>query len=141
MQTEEVGPAAVLERVSRMVRRLGTAGDLSLTAVMVIARLAGDGPQRLTELAVGEGLSQPGMTQLVSRLERDGLVRRTASAGDRRGVLVAVTDAGNDLVARRRAQRAAALDELLGRLDPADQAAIAAALPALARLAEAGQIA
>ena len=141
MQTEEASLGAVLERVSRLVRRLGTTGDLSITAATVIARLTGDGPQRLTELAVGEGLSQPGMTQLVSRLERDGLVRRTASAGDRRGVLVAVTDAGRELIAERRAQRAAALHELLGRLDPADQAAIAAALPALARLAEAGKTA
>jgi DNA-binding MarR family transcriptional regulator len=54
-------------------------------------------------------------------------------------VLVAVTDAGAELVTRRRAERAAALDDLLGRLDPADQAAIAAALPALARLADAGK--
>jgi DNA-binding MarR family transcriptional regulator len=141
MQTAEASLGPVLEQVARLVRRLGTAGDLSLTAATVIVRLAGDGPQRITELAVGEGTSQPGMTQLVSRLERDGLVRRTAGAGDRRSVLVAVTDAGGELVTRRRAERAAALDELLGRLGPADQAAIAAALPALARLAEAGRTA
>jgi DNA-binding MarR family transcriptional regulator len=136
MQNGEAGLGIGLERVTRLVRQLATAGDLSLTAALVVARLAGDGPQRLTELAVGEGLSQPGMTQLVTRLERDGLVRRTASTGDRRGVLVEVTDAGGELVERRRAQRAAALDELLGRLDPGDQAAITAALPALARLAD-----
>jgi len=129
----------VLEQVTRMVRRLATAGDLGLTAVLVVARLATDGPQRLTDLAISEGMSQPGMTQLVTRLERDGLVSRTASAGDRRGVLVAVTDAGGDLVARRRVQRSAALDDLLGRLEPGDQAAIAAALPALTRLVEAAQ--
>src|ERR1700712_4505415 len=99
MQNGEAGLGIVLEQVTRLVRRLATAGDLSLTAAMVIARLAGDGPQRLTERAVGEGWSQPGMTQLVPRLERDGLVRRMAIAGDRRGVLVAVTGAGGDLVA------------------------------------------
>jgi DNA-binding MarR family transcriptional regulator len=104
---------------------------------MVLARLTRDGPQRLTDLAAGEGLSQPGMTQLIGRLERDGLVRRTASTADRRGVLVAVTGAGRALVERRRAERAAALHELLGRLDAEDQAAIAGALPALARLVEA----
>jgi DNA-binding MarR family transcriptional regulator len=127
----------VLEQVTRLIRQLATAGELSLTAAMVLARLARDGPQRLTELAIGEDLSQPGMTQLVTRLERDGLVRRTASAGDRRGVLVGVTDAGRELVERRRAERAAALAELLGRLDRPDQDAIANALPALARLVEA----
>ena len=127
----------VLEQVTRLVRQLTTAGDLSLTAAMVLSRLTRDGPQRLTELAIGEDLSQPGMTQLVSRLERDGLVRRTASAGDRRGVLVGVTEAGRELIERRRAERAAALQEMLGRLDRADQEAIANALPALARLVEA----
>lgn len=31
--------------------------------------------RRLSDLAVREGVTQPAMTQLVSRLERDGLVR------------------------------------------------------------------
>jgi DNA-binding MarR family transcriptional regulator len=130
--------ASVLEQVTRLVRQSATAGELSLTAAMLLGRLTRGGPQRLTDLAVGEGLSQPGMTQLVGRLERDGLVRRTASTADRRGVLVEITDAGRALIERRRAERAAALQELLGRLDAEDQAAIAGALPALARLVEAG---
>jgi DNA-binding MarR family transcriptional regulator len=138
MQTGEATLVTVLEQVTRVIRQLATAGDLSLTAAMVLARLVREGPLRLTELAVSEGLSQPGMTQLVTRMERDGLVRRTASAADRRGVLVAVTDAGRDLIGSRRAERAAALHRLMGRLDAEDQAAIAAALPALARLVEAG---
>jgi DNA-binding MarR family transcriptional regulator len=59
----------------------------------------------------------------------------TANSDDRRGVVVEATDAGLDLLRRRRAERADALQHLLGRLDPQDQAAIATALPALARLA------
>jgi DNA-binding MarR family transcriptional regulator len=89
----------------------------------------------LTELATRQRVSQPGMTQLVDRLEREGLVRRTPLADDRRVVVVEVTGAGVELVERRRAERATALDGLLGRLDPADRGAIGAALPALARLA------
>jgi DNA-binding MarR family transcriptional regulator len=76
------------------------------------------------------------MTQLVTRLERDGLVRRTASDDDGRVVLVQVTSAGEQIVARRRAERAAALRDLLRRLDPADRAAVRAAIPALERLAD-----
>lgn len=131
------GIETVFEQISRLVRRLATAGHLSLTAAMVLNRLHREGPRRLTDLANAEGVSQPGMTQLVTRLERDGLVRRTASAGDRRGVLVDVTDAGRELIERRRAERAVALQELVGRLDRADQDAIAHALPALSRLVEA----
>jgi DNA-binding MarR family transcriptional regulator len=129
--------AVVLEQLVRLIRQLATAGDLSMAAASALHRLGRDGPRRLTELATGEGISQPGMTQLVTRLERDGLVRRIASSDDRRGVLVEATDAGLDLIGRRHAQRAEALTELLGRLDPQDQAAITAALPALAGLVEA----
>jgi DNA-binding MarR family transcriptional regulator len=129
--------ALVLEQLVRLIRQLATAGGLSLAAASVLARLVRDGPQRLTELANAEGVSQPGMTQLVTRLERDGLVRRTASSDDRRGVLVEVTGAGLELAGRRRAQRAEALQQMLARLTPADQDAITTALPALARLIEA----
>ena len=124
----------VLDELVRLMRQLATAGDLGPAAAMALTRLVREGPQRLTELAHSEGISQPGMTQLVSRLERDGLVRRATAAGDRRGVVVEVTEAGADVVAQRRAQRDRAFRDLLARLDPADQAAIAAALPALARL-------
>jgi DNA-binding MarR family transcriptional regulator len=129
--------AAVLEQLVRLIRQLATAGDLSMAAASVLARLVRDGPQRLTELANAEGISQPGMTQLATRLERDGLVRRTASSDDRRGVLVEVTGAGLELAGRRRAQRAEALQQMLGRLARQDQDAITTALPALARLIEA----
>jgi DNA-binding MarR family transcriptional regulator len=127
----------VLEQLVRLIRQLATAGDLSMAAASALARIVRDGPQRLTELANHEGISQPGMTQLVTRLERDGLVRRSASSGDRRGVLVELTDSGVALVGARRAERAEALTQMMSRLDPADQDAIHAALPALARLVEA----
>jgi DNA-binding MarR family transcriptional regulator len=127
----------VLEELARLVRQLATAGDLSMTAASVLARLIGDGPQRLTELAHGEGMSQPGMTQLVTRLEREGLLRRTPSSEDRRAVLVEATAAGAELVRRRRAERAEALRLMLARLEPRDRDAIVDALPALTRLVEA----
>ncbi|MFL6053778.1 MAG: MarR family winged helix-turn-helix transcriptional regulator [Actinoallomurus sp.] len=124
----------VIEQLVRFVRQAATAGDLSMSASSMLSRLRREGPQRLTELAHAEGISQPGMTQLVTRMEREGLVRRTASTDDRRGVVVEATDAGVDLVMCRRAERADALQQLIHRLDPHDQAAIVTALPALARL-------
>ena len=106
------------EQLVRYVRQVSTAGGLSTAASSMLGRLGREGPQRLTELARAEGVSQPGMTQLVTRMERDGLVRRIASTDDRRGVLVEATDAGTDLVGQRRAERAEALRELMERLDP-----------------------
>ncbi|MGW0633827.1 MarR family winged helix-turn-helix transcriptional regulator [Streptomyces sp. NPDC002758] len=126
-----------VEQLVRYVVQVSTAGGLSTAASSVLGRLGREGPQRLTELARAEGVSQPGMTQQVTRMERDGLVRRIASTDDRRGVLVEATDAGADLVAQRRAERAAALRTLMDRLDPQEQSAVVIALPALARLIQA----
>ncbi|NUR82729.1 MAG: MarR family transcriptional regulator [Nonomuraea sp.] len=127
----------VLEQLVTLLRQVSVAGGLSTAASSALHRLGRDGPHRLTELANAQGVSQPGMTQLVARMEREGLVRRTASGDDRRAVLVEATRAGLDLVERRRTERADALQYLLDRLDPADRDAIAAALPALGHLVEA----
>lgn len=123
-----------LEDMLRLLRRLAPVGDLSPTAASVVGRVLREGPRPLTELAHAEGVSQPAMTQLVTRLERDGLLLRSACETDRRVTLVAPTDAGRDVIAQRRATRAAALQSLLDRLDREDAAAIAAAVPAFARL-------
>ncbi|MEP9380933.1 MarR family transcriptional regulator [Nocardioides sp. KR10-350] len=125
-----------LERLVRLIREISAGGGVSPTAATVLSRLRRMGPTRLTELARAEGLSQPGTTQLVTRMERDGLVHRTAAAEDRRAVLVEISDEGRAVLDERRAHRAAVLDDLLARLDPDDQAAIAAALPALDRLVD-----
>lgn len=138
MQSDASGAelVVVLEHLVTFIRQVSTAGGLSVPASSTLNRLGRDGPHGLTELANAQGVSQPGMTQLITRMEREGLVRRTANSDDRRAVLVEATDAGLDLLERRRAERTKALQHLLDRLDPQDQAAIAAALPALARLVE-----
>jgi DNA-binding MarR family transcriptional regulator len=133
---EQLGRLA--ELLTRWVRRVPTEGDLSFPAAATIVRLTLEGPHRLTDLAAAEGASQPGMTQLVTRLESDGLVRRTPAPGDRRVVLVEATPQGAALVDRRRRQRAEQLRRLLDTLTPSERAGIEAALPALLRLAEAG---
>jgi DNA-binding MarR family transcriptional regulator len=134
----ESGPdlGHVFEQLVRVVRGLSTAGDLTLPAATTLSRSATEGPQRLTDLASRERRSQPGMTQLVTRLERDGLVRRTHSPDDGRVVLVEITQTGRDLLEQRRTQRTGALSALLDRLDPTDRDAVRATLPALQRLTE-----
>ncbi|MFC8731145.1 MarR family winged helix-turn-helix transcriptional regulator [Luteimicrobium sp. NPDC057192] len=121
----------------RLTREMSTAGDLSSTAASVLYRLARSGPSRVTDMAHAAGVSQPSMSQLVGRLEQDGLVDRAVDGDDRRAVLVAISDPGRAVIGARRAQRAALFDEALGRLDDGDRVAIAAALPALDRLVDA----
>ncbi|WP_046728945.1 MarR family winged helix-turn-helix transcriptional regulator [Streptomyces humi] len=125
-----------VEQLVRHVRHSATAGGLSTAASSALARLGREGPLRLTDLARAEGVSQPGTTQLVGRLERAGLVARTADSTDGRGVLVEITATGLDVFRQRRAERAAALRELIEELTEPEQQAVRIALPALARAIE-----
>lgn len=126
----------VIERLVGALRRLAPRDQLSLTAVSTLRRLDADGPHRVCELTAPEGVSQPAMTQLITRLEKDGLATRGADPRDGRAVVVSITEAGRAVVHRRRQRWGAAMSALLGQLSPDDQRAIEAALPALERLIE-----
>ncbi|MGF1236493.1 MarR family winged helix-turn-helix transcriptional regulator [Streptomyces sp. 2-6] len=121
-----------VEQLVRYVLHTATAGGLSTAASSALARLGREGPQRMTELARAEHASQPNMTQLVTRMERAGLVRRTADATDGRGVLVEITGTGMEVFRRRRAERAQALRRLVEEVSEPERDAVRTALPALA---------
>jgi DNA-binding MarR family transcriptional regulator len=101
-----------------------------------LATLERTGPRRLTDLAVAEEITQPSMTSLVTQLEQLGLAERLSDRVDGRVVLVAITRAGRQLVRNRRRIGAAALTELIDKLDEQDAAELNAALPALLRLVD-----
>ncbi len=75
------------------------------------------------------------MTGLMNRLEAERLVRREPDPADARATLVVLTDAGAQLIAERRADRAQLLAAQLARLTEAEQQSLLAAVPALQRLA------
>jgi len=127
--------AADLERIVGLFRSLSPASGLSMTAAAALASIERLGPQRLTLLAVREGVSQPAMTQLISRLEEAGLVRREAGQEDKRVVLVVITDEGRAMLARRRVVRTERLAGIIAQLAPEYRAALTSALPALDALA------
>ncbi|MFJ9537448.1 MarR family winged helix-turn-helix transcriptional regulator [Streptomyces sp. NPDC101225] len=132
----EASPEALMIAVERLVlhvRRRATAGGLSTAASSVLGVLGREGAYRLTDLARTQRVTQPNMTQLVSRLERAGLVRRVADSRDGRGVLVEATAAGMEVFRQRRTERAQALREIVDRLTGPEQEAVRTALPALAR--------
>ncbi|SDL86462.1 MarR family winged helix-turn-helix transcriptional regulator [Arthrobacter sp. ok362] len=90
---------ALLQAHATLMRRLDTNlredTGLRLADFDVLAQLAGAGGElRMTELAARTLLSGAGLTRRVARLVEEGLVRRTNTAGDGRGVLIALTDAG-----------------------------------------------
>jgi len=131
---ERLATAAALDAFAAWAIRSTAGRDLSLTTASTLATLDRDGPQRLSDLAVREGVTQPSMTALVTRLERDGLATRGADPSDGRAVVVTLTDAGRDVLTARRTRRASRLAELLDHLEPDERAAVDAAAGALSRL-------
>ncbi|QEV16605.1 MarR family transcriptional regulator [Streptomyces alboniger] len=129
---------SAIENFNRFYIRLPALQTLSFTTLSVLDTLTSRGPTRLTKLAETEQISQPGVTQLITRLEHDGLVERRPDPTDGRAVLVHITDAGRQVGASRLEDRIRRLVPLVAQLAPEDQRAITEALPALSRLAELG---
>ena len=123
--------AALVTRL--LVCRLGC--KLSRTEIGLLHTLA-DGPRRITELAALERLAQPTMTQLVQRLECDGLVARERQADDGSVVLVRLTPAGTTALEQFRTSAGAALSTLLAEMSDDEVEALATATETLARLVE-----
>ncbi len=78
--------------------------DLPLTSYEVLINLqaAPDKRRRMAELAEGVLLSRSGMTRLVDRLEREGLLVRDPCVSDGRGTFAVLTDKGEALLAEAR---------------------------------------
>ncbi len=103
---------------------------VSRTEANVMRRLSEE-PRRITELAGGEGVTQPAMTLLVNRLEDRGWVEREADPSDRRAVLVRLTETGAAVFDRLRAEYRALLHEEMATLPDEDVAALARAVEIL----------
>lgn len=131
--------ALAVEGFNEVFIRLATLERLSFTTLSVLHTLARRGPARITSLTTTEQVTPSAITQLVTRLERDGLVRRAPDPSDGRATLVHITAAGQEVVAARRADRTARLVPLVDGLTAAERQALAAAVPALRRIAELGR--
>ena len=109
--------AAVVRRpVMHAMERRG----ISMAQYNVLRILRGAGDQGLPTLAIRERMIEEaaGITRLIDKLERAGLVRRDRGASaDRRRVFCRITDEGLALLAELTGPVAAALDEALAALD------------------------
>ena len=131
----------MLSRVTRLARHL----DRVRTAVFarhgveswefeVVSALRRTGPRGgLSPGALVRStlVSSGAMTNRLDRLEASGLVVRRPNPGDRRGVLVGLTERGRDVAEACLADLVAAEDRLLGPLPPAERQRLASLLRAL----------
>src|SRR2546423_2789037 len=76
--------------------------DMTLAEFDVLIQLgmAADRRLRMTELSERVRLSRSGLTRLVDRLVKAGLVKRTRCASDRRGTFATLTAAGGTRLQR-----------------------------------------
>ncbi|WP_329530043.1 MarR family transcriptional regulator [Streptomyces sp. NBC_01450] len=125
--------------VGRMTRRLRQAhavGDVSLSGVSVLARLAADGPSSPGSLADLERVRPQAMASTLAVLEQRGLVGRGSDAADRRRIIVAITEEGRTMLAERRSESVHRLSAVLDEFTTEERETLASALPLLDRLAE-----
>ena len=88
-----VGHELLLDRLDRALRE---AHGISLNEYEILARLS-ERPgrsMRMAQLADSVCHSRSRLTHTVKRMERDGLLERTASADDGRGVVAVMTEEG-----------------------------------------------
>jgi DNA-binding MarR family transcriptional regulator len=83
---------------------LEAAHDLPLTSydVLIFLRAAPGKRLRMAELADSVLLSRSGVTRLVDRLEREGLLVRDTCTSDGRGCFAVLTERGEQVLARAR---------------------------------------
>jgi DNA-binding MarR family transcriptional regulator len=126
----------VLLKLNRELRRETTAFGVTggqATLLGLIRRSPGIG---VRDLAARERIAPPSMSVAVARLEKAGLVRRTADPLDGRRQALWVTDEGDRILRIVRTRRTAWLASRLNRLPAEKLAAVSDALDALEELLE-----
>jgi DNA-binding MarR family transcriptional regulator len=93
---------------------LDAAHGLPLTSYEVLMYLADSdgGRMRMRDLAASVILSRSGLTRLVDRLEREGLIKRETCASDARGAYAVLTPAGARKLAAARSTHLAGVHSL-----------------------------
>jgi DNA-binding MarR family transcriptional regulator len=129
----DASPIGIVGRTSRLARELETrlepvyrAHGLEAGWHDVLATLRRTAaPMRPTDLTGSMMLTSSGTTKRLDRLERAGLIERMPDPADRRGVLIALTPKGRELIDGVTAAHLANERRLLGALTDAEQRRLA----------------
>lgn len=88
----------LFDRIGQLLRPLG----VSSAGGLVLGQLRDHGPMSPSELGERLIVTRATVTGVVDSLERRGYVQRSPNPDDRRGIIVGLTAAGLDVVARVR---------------------------------------
>ncbi len=124
---------SVVARLNRMAtQRIQM--PLPAAQARLLATIENYGEARISDLAAVDHCSQPTMTTQVRRLEEAGLVTRAVDPGDGRAVRIRITPEGTHTLSQVRADRAAAIEPQLARLQTGDREVLTDAVMVLRRL-------
>jgi DNA-binding MarR family transcriptional regulator len=137
----QLGAYFALIEVTSLLRyaieqQLREAGDLTFVQFQILSRLdrhSKTGSHRMTDLADGIVYSRSALTYQAGLLERAGLVVRTPSPGDERGITVTITDAGRALLDKVMPGHTEVVSQMLFEPLPRDDAKVLAGLLAPVR--------
>ncbi len=128
---------SAIRRIARRAVRAARTQQPLPPAQSELLRLAAAQPGlSVAEAARELHLAPNTISTLVGRLAEQGLLNRGRDAADGRAALLTVTQKAQRRLAESRDLRAELAGQALERLSPADRRALAAAVPALHRLAE-----
>ena len=109
--------------------------QVTLPQFRVLVVLCAEGPLRSGVLAERLGIHQSTFTRTADRLVAQGWIRREPNAESRREVLVALTDAGRELVVEVMKARRTEIERILTGTSPQDRETIRAGFEAFATAA------
>jgi DNA-binding MarR family transcriptional regulator len=137
-------PARLAEQLSTVLRHLilllrrTVAGQPVTSQQYAVLGSLERGPRRMTDLAEEHAVQLPTMTVQINRLEDAALVARGSDPDDARVRTVGLTDEGRVRMLAVRQARIAHLSRELAALTDDERAALAVALPVLAKLGRTG---
>ena len=129
LEASVIGLGIVLRSVAPALERV------TLQQYRVLVLLVTRGSMRAGDLASELGLLPSGITRIVSRLTRDGMVEKQVSRSSGREVLVSALPPATALVGQVFEARRAAFDAVLQRMTPDERVAVRAAAAAIVRTA------
>jgi MarR family transcriptional regulator, temperature-dependent positive regulator of motility len=126
---------AFMDRFLSMLRSVSPDPRLSYPRYRVLSWVDASTEVSVGQIATNLGIARSTASEMVARMERDGLVNKRADEGDARSVVIALTPLGQRLVKRRRKELSDAQRTLLSRMSPEDQQAFIQAFETVDRLA------
>ena len=103
--------------------------SLTLSQAVVLDLLGDERQWRVSDLAEFAGIRQPSMTDLIHRMERQGLLCKVQSLHDKRSVEVTITDEGRSVLRATNRRHVDNMSQRLALLSDEEKEVLERALP------------